>query len=50
MAKIIETIKKLSGGVPHAMIEDFLEKSVERLWTEYIMDIETVIKNRVDSS
>lgn len=49
MMLIKDTIQQLSGDVSHILIEDFLRKSVEKLWTEYVMDIETVIKNRVDS-
>lgn len=49
MDKILEIIKKLSGEVSQKLIDAFLEKTVAKLWTEYVMDNETVIKNKVDS-
>jgi serine/threonine protein phosphatase PrpC len=49
MEKILEIIKKLSGEVSQNLIDSFLQTTVEKLWTEYVMEIETVIKTRVDS-
>ena len=49
MEKILEIIKQLSGEVSQNLIDKFLKYFVSKIWTEYIMDIETVIKNKVDS-
>ena len=49
MEKILEIIKQLSGEVSQDLIDKFLKCFVSKTWTEYIMDIETVIKNKVDS-
>lgn len=49
MEKILEIIKKLSGEVSQNLIDKFLSDTVSKIWKEYIMDIETVIKNKVDS-
>ena len=49
MEKILEIIKKLSGEVSQNLIDKFLSETVSKIWKEYIMDIETVIKNKVDS-
>ncbi len=49
MEKIIEIIKKISGEVPQNLIENFLSDTVSKFWKQYVMDIETVIKNRVES-
>ncbi len=49
MEKILEIIKQLSGNVSQNLIDNFLSDTVSKMWKEYIMDIETVIKNRVDN-
>lgn len=49
MEKILEIIKQLSGDVSQETINKFLDDTVTKIWKEYIMDIETVIKNKVDS-
>lgn len=49
MEKILDTIKQLSGDVSQNLIDKFLSNAVTKLWTEYIMDIETIIKTKVDS-
>ncbi|MBR4267973.1 MAG: protein phosphatase 2C domain-containing protein [Bacteroidales bacterium] len=49
MEKILEIIKQLSGDVSQETINKFLGDTVTKIWKEYIMDIETVIKNKVDS-
>ena len=49
MEKIMEIIKGVSPGVSDGLADKFIKETVEKQWNEYVMNIETIIRERVNA-